>query len=183
MRSWSSVLALAFIALLVTACSNPPKPEELSQSAAEVIDSSAASEAATVEIPDATTQGLASEAGFQGDPLNDPNSPLASRVIYFAYDSNSVETQYFDVLAAHGEYLAAHPDVIARLEGHADERGSPEYNIALGERRAKAVEQSLSLQGASARQFDLVSYGEERPAVIGHDESAWSANRRVEIIY
>lgn len=161
----------------------PPKPEPVGDKPAEIIDGSAASGAATVEIPEASTQGLAPEPGFQGDPLNDPSSPLATRVIYFAYDSNSIEPQYFDVLAAHANYLASHPGMMARLEGHADERGSPEYNIALGERRAKAVEQSLSLQGANPGQFDLVSYGEERPAVEGHDESAWSANRRVEIIY
>ena len=86
-------------------------------------------------------------------------------------------------MEAHAHYLAANAGATVTLEGHADERGSREYNIGLGERRAVGVRQLMSLLGASGSQIRTVSYGEERPAVDGHSESIWSANRRVEIIY
>jgi peptidoglycan-associated lipoprotein len=87
------------------------------------------------------------------------------------------------IIQAHADYLAQHPTVKVTLEGHTDERGSREYNIGLGERRAKAVAEMMKLMGVSADQISTVSYGEERPAALGHDESAWHLNRRVEIVY
>jgi peptidoglycan-associated lipoprotein len=87
------------------------------------------------------------------------------------------------VVAAHAKYLAAHSGTRVRLEGHTDERGSREYNIGLGERRAQSVRRALLLQGAADAQISTVSYGEERPAAPGHDEAAWAKNRRVEIMY
>ena len=87
------------------------------------------------------------------------------------------------MLAAHGRYLAQNPQASVRLEGHADERGSREYNIGLGERRAQSVRRALALQGANPEQLSTVSYGEERPAVLGSDEEAWRLNRRVELVY
>jgi len=104
-------------------------------------------------------------------------------VIYFAYDSDDVLPEYQPVVTAHAGYLAAHAGQSAVLEGHADERGSSEYNIALAERRARSVERSLRLQGAGGDQLQIVSYGEEKPAVAGHEESSWQQNRRVEIVY
>ncbi len=86
-------------------------------------------------------------------------------------------------MAAHAKYLASNPTARIRLEGNTDERGSREYNIGLGERRAQAVRRALLLQGASDGQLSTVSYGEERPAAAGHDEASWSKNRRVEIVY
>lgn len=108
---------------------------------------------------------------------------LASRVVYFDFDSSEIKGTGTDVVAAHAKYLAANGSARVRLEGHTDERGSREYNIGLGERRAQAVRRALMLQGASDGQISTVSYGEERPAVPGHDEAAWSKNRRVEIVY
>jgi peptidoglycan-associated lipoprotein len=104
-------------------------------------------------------------------------------VIYFEYDSSEIRSDFNAMLAAHGRYLAATPGQSIRLEGHADERGSREYNIGLGERRAQAVRQILQLQGASSSQLVTISYGEEQPAVFGSDEEAYSLNRRVEIVY
>ncbi|HSR63038.1 MAG TPA: peptidoglycan-associated lipoprotein Pal [Gammaproteobacteria bacterium] len=115
--------------------------------------------------------------------LDDPDSPLSVRVIYFEYDSSEVRPEYREIVEAHANYLANNPGTSVTLEGHADERGSREYNLALGERRAQAIQQQLTLLGASPGQIRTVSYGEERPAVDGHDESAYSQNRRVEIIY
>jgi len=108
---------------------------------------------------------------------------LATRLVYFDFDSSEIKGQGTDVVGAHAKYLAANSSARVRLEGHTDERGSREYNIGLGERRAQAVRRALLLQGASDGQISTVSYGEERPAVPGHDEAAWAKNRRVEIVY
>lgn len=117
-----------------------------------------------------------------GDP-NDPNGPLSVRVIYFDLDSSTVRADFRSTIEAHAAYLAGNPDVSISLEGHADERGSREYNLALGERRALAVRKQLVLLGASAGQAQAVSYGEERPVMEGSDEESYALNRRVEIIY
>lgn len=126
--------------------------------------------------------GRGAQPAGLGD-LDSATGPLSKRVIYFAYDSDDVLPEYEPVVAAHAEYLAAHAGQTAVLEGHADERGSSEYNIALSERRAKSVERSLRLQGATEGQLQIVSYGEEKPAVSGHEEDSWQQNRRVEIVY
>jgi peptidoglycan-associated lipoprotein len=108
---------------------------------------------------------------------------LAQRVIYFDFDNAEIRSEYRDVVAAHAANLSRTPTMKVRLEGHADERGSREYNIGLGERRAQSVRRALMLQGVGDGQIVTVSYGEERPAVSGSDEAAWAKNRRVEIVY
>lgn len=120
---------------------------------------------------------------FGASALTDPASPLAKRVIYFAFDSSEVTPESRELIAIHARYLAQNPEISVVLEGHADERGSREYNLALGERRAKAVERLMTLQGVGARQLQVISFGEERPVAFGHDESAWRLNRRVELLY
>ncbi|MFQ5470417.1 MAG: peptidoglycan-associated lipoprotein Pal [Gammaproteobacteria bacterium] len=142
-----------------------------------------------------TTSGSGSEMGgaevmpgptdevMDIDPLQDPASPLSKRVIYFDFDQSEIKPEFQSIIQAHATYMAEHPGVSAVLEGHADERGSREYNVGLGERRANAVSRFLSLQGASSSQIETVSYGEERPVAFGHDEDSWRLNRRVEIIY
>ncbi len=108
---------------------------------------------------------------------------LSKRVIYFDFDKSDIRADSQSVVAAHAAYLSKNPSQKVRLEGHADERGSREYNIGLGERRAQAVRRALMLQGVSEAQLSTVSYGEERPAVAGSDEQAYALNRRVEIVY
>jgi peptidoglycan-associated lipoprotein len=108
---------------------------------------------------------------------------LAKRTIYFDFDNSEIKGEATDIVAAHAKYLAAHSTARVRLEGNTDERGSREYNIGLGERRSQAVRRALLLQGASDAQLSTVSYGEERPASAGHDDTAWAKNRRVEIVY
>jgi len=108
---------------------------------------------------------------------------LDTLTVYFDFDSSQVRADYLDVVNAHGMYLASNPNVNVTVEGHCDERGSREYNIALGERRANSVKQVLQSQGASANQIVTISYGEERPAVRGSGESVWSQNRRAEFVY
>jgi peptidoglycan-associated lipoprotein len=115
--------------------------------------------------------------------LDDPTSLLSVRIIYFEYDSSDVKSDDRTTVEAHAAYLVENPSTIITLEGHADERGSREYNLALGERRALTVKRQMTLIGASPDQIRTVSYGEERPAIDDHDEYSWSQNRRVEIIY
>jgi peptidoglycan-associated lipoprotein len=126
---------------------------------------------------------LGAGAAYKGHELDDPASPLSTRTIYFEFDSSRVGDADMAVVNAHAAYLSKNPNARIKLEGHADERGSREYNVALGERRAAAVNQVMKLQGAGRDQLTMVSYGEERPAAMGHDEASWSKNRRVEIIY
>jgi len=123
------------------------------------------------------------EDGYQDSRFSDPSNPLSHRIVYFDYDSSSVRPQDLPILEAHAAYLSANPNVNIRVEGHTDDRGSREYNLALGERRALAIRQILMLQGASINQFQVTSYGEERLAAEGYDESVWSQNRRVELTY
>lgn len=128
--------------------------------------------------------GANSASGEEGAEAPGPlEGMLAKRTIYFDFDSSEIRGEGTDIVAAHAKYLAANGGMKVRLEGHTDERGSREYNIGLGERRAQAVRRALLLQGASEGQLSTVSYGEERPAAAGSDEAAWTKNRRVEIVY
>lgn len=122
-----------------------------------------------------------STSGFS--QLDDPQSPLSVRIIYFEYDSSEIRSEYRSTIEAHAAYLSQNSGTTITLEGHADERGSREYNLALGERRAQAIKQQMTLLGVSSSQIRLVSYGEERPEIDGHDEASWQQNRRVEILY
>lgn len=125
-------------------------------------------------IGDGGTQG---SGGFGADGAGG-----AGNVVYFEFDSIEISESGRSVVAAAGQYLSSRPAAKVRLDGHADERGTREYNVGLGERRANAVMQALVAAGASAGQISVTSYGEERPAASGHDESSWALNRRVEIV-
>jgi len=131
----------------------------------------------------AQSMGAGTSGGMAMNPLDDPNSLLSKRVIYFDFDKSDIRPEFRDIVQAHATYLSQNANVSVTLEGHADERGSREYNIGLGERRANAVKNVLMLQGASGGQVETVSYGEERPVAMGHDEQSWAQNRRVEIVY
>ena len=140
---------------------------------------------ATSEEPGAATPGVETNGVGQGSPTAGgaagEQAGLAVRVIYFDFDNAEIRPEYRDIIAAHARRLASNSALRIRLEGHADERGSREYNIGLGERRAQAVRRALMLLGVGEGQIATVSYGEERPAVEGSDEAAWAKNRRVEI--
>jgi len=167
-----SVLLLA-ACLAVGACaSKPPKPTGPSSAAGNAGADANGANSANANGGNADQEAAGPQAGL-----------LAKRVVYFDFDSSEIKGEGTDIVAAHAKYLAANPSTRVRLEGHTDERGSREYNIGLGERRAQAVRRALLLQGGSDAQISTVSYGEERPAVPGHDEAAWAKNRRVEIVY
>lgn len=127
--------------------------------------------------------GQALSVSYEAGAINDANSVLAGRIIYFDFDSSKVADDFIELVKHHGRYLSANPSTSIRLEGHTDERGTREYNIALGDRRAQAVKRLLMFQGASSDQVTIISYGEEKPANLGHDESTWHLNRRAELVY
>ena len=131
----------------------------------------------------AVSSGAAGSSSFSNYSLDDPNSPLAQRVIYFEYDSAEITMDGQDLLAHHAGYLVANPTVYVTLEGHTDERGSREYNIALGDLRALSVQRVLELNGVAPEQVTVVSYGEEKSAADGNSDAAWRLNRRVELLY
>lgn len=139
--------------------------------------------------PDGKPTGAAGQPGAGGpsgaamlDPKN-PASPLAQRRILFDYDSAAIRDEYRSLLESHALYMKKEKSAKAILQGHADERGSREYNLALGQRRAESVYKALNLLGAPDAQIEAVSLGEEKPVAEGHDEEAWKQNRRTEILY
>ena len=117
------------------------------------------------------------------DELNNPNSPLAKRSVYFDFDSYSVKSDYDSLLKAHAQYLQSHPQRHILIQGNTDERGTAEYNLALGQKRAEAVKKALEADGVSDSQMEAVSLGKEKPVALGHDEASWAQNRRADIIY
>jgi peptidoglycan-associated lipoprotein len=177
MRKILMVLMLATALVSAGGCaSKKPKPGA-SQSTEVGANGGADSSGASSDAANAGSVGSDVDvAGPQG-------GLLAKRVIYFDFDSSDIKGEGNDVVAAHAKYLASHASTRVRLEGNTDDRGSREYNIGLGERRAQSVRRALMLQGAAEGQITTVSYGAERPAAAGTDESAWAKNRRVEIVY
>ena len=132
----------------------------------------------------ATTGGAGQTRAPQPEPLAPERpGPLDTVIVYFDFDSSDIRAEYNDALIAHARNLSSQGRARLRLEGHADERGSREYNIGLGERRAQAVRRFLMLQGSAAGQLSTVSFGEERAAASGSSERSWSRNRRVELVY
>ena len=174
------IIVLIFTAFLLACESTPEKAddavvvEDQGTDLSDVPDT-ADSEAQSYGTGDDDLSGMSS--------LDDPTSLLSVRIIYFEYDSSDVKSEDRTTVEAHAAYLVENPGTIITLEGHADERGSREYNLALGERRAQTVQRQMTLIGASPDQIRTVSYGEERPAIDGQDDYSWSQNRRVEIIY
>jgi peptidoglycan-associated lipoprotein len=128
---------------------------------------------------------LGGDAASQGGDVTGANGtgPLARKVIYFDFDKSEIKPEFADIVTAHARNLSSHPNLKMKLEGNTDERGTREYNIGLGERRAQAVKRALMLQGVAESQLTTISFGSERPAVEGDDEAAWAKNRRVELVY
>jgi peptidoglycan-associated lipoprotein len=154
--------------------------------------------AATASAGGATTSGLGGTGvggttpsggavgtgtGGSGSPLRDPANILSKRSVYFDYDSFVVKDEFRPLVEAHARYLVANRGTRMIIQGNTDERGSREYNIALGQKRADAVKRTMTLLGAQEAQIESVSFGKEKPKNAGHDESAWAENRRADIVY
>lgn len=170
--------------LLLAGCANQEGVDNQTEQAAQGSAQNQPLEGATpIAGSDAEASALQQDKLSAQEMLEQQDTPLASRVIYFDYDSAKVDEDSMALLETHGDFIAGNGNVHVTLTGHTDERGSREYNIALGDRRAQSVRRILLFQGASTDQIDTISYGEEEPAVLGHDEAAWSKNRRVELKY
>ena len=169
------------ILTVLAACSSTPTKE---QDGAAVEDRSKPQvvDRAPVKPAQPDTRPF-TDKGVAGNPLKDPGSILSKRSIFFDYDSNLVKDEFKPVVTAHARYLQQHPAAKMKIEGNADDRGSREYNLALGQRRADAVRQMMQLLGAKAEQVETVSFGEEKPRCSDGTESCWSQNRRGDIVY
>ena len=170
--TWRLLLALV-IAVAISACKTTEPETE------------AVTEPETTPVVEEVTTAAAPDPRDYSDARNFDNaeSLLSKRVIYFDFDKSDVKAEYRDIVAAHAAYVSAHGSARVTLEGHADERGTREYNLGLGERRGNAISGLLSAAGARGSQLDTVSYGEERPVCRVSDENCWWQNRRVEIVY
>jgi len=180
------LMALMFI-LALSACSDKVVKQQLSEQGAQNLG---AENSAYDGGNDLSVETVAIGQGMdqvtelmQSDTFSNPNSPLSKRVIYFEYDSSNVKAEFVPVVEAHAVYLVNNPNQIITLEGHSDERGTREYNIALAEQRAKSVFNMLQVLGVMSHQVGVVSYGEEKPDAMGSDEDAFQLNRRVEVVY
>jgi peptidoglycan-associated lipoprotein len=158
------------IAMTVAACQPKPKPTE----PAPVTEPAK---------PVVTEAALDPSDYTDARNFDNPQSLLSKRVVYFDFDKSTVRPEFRGIVSAHAAYTAAHSSARVTLEGHADERGTREYNLGLGERRGNAVMGLMSAQGSRGDQLNVVSYGEERPVCRVSDETCWSQNRRVEIVY
>jgi peptidoglycan-associated lipoprotein len=130
-----------------------------------------------------TTSSGVSGTTAQGNPLRDPRNILSKRSVFFDFDSYAVKDDYRPLIDAHGKYLQGNRTAKMTIQGNCDERGSREYNIALGQRRADAVKRMMLLDGATEQQIETVSFGKEKPRNGGHDEGAWAENRRDDFVY
>lgn len=139
--------------------------------------------AAPMESPPVTDTNPVDESGRYTRDSLDSDSCLRQRVVYFDLDRSEIKPEFQAQIACHAAYMRQFPSSRVSLEGNADERGTREYNLGLGERRGNAVQSALSAAGASSSQLTVVSYGEERPVCKEHGEGCWSKNRRVEIVY
>ena len=170
-------LSFALASSLLAACSSTP----VTPPAAPATPAPAAAPApkpAAAATPASTVTAVNLPAHL------DPNSAISKeRSVYFDFDDFSIKPAYTALVERHGKYLAATAGLTAKVEGNADERGSAEYNLALGQKRAEAVVKALKIYGAKDGQLEAVSWGEERPAASGHDEAAWAQNRRADIVY
>lgn len=170
--SMKKLALLGALTLVMAGCSsvnldNPPVEDRSSGANATAGDSVVAKTSVAAPVDD----GKASQAAIAN----------VSRLVYFDYDSYVIKPEFQALIEAHAGYIKAERSRKVVIEGHTDERGGREYNLALGQRRAESVAKSLTLLGVSGSQLEAVSFGKERPAVEGHDEAAWSKNRRVEL--
>jgi peptidoglycan-associated lipoprotein len=172
-------LSALLVALVLAACSSKAVKE--SPQAATPINTQSQS-SSTSQSDGANTKG-ATQSNVSVNPLTDPNNILSKRSVYFDFDKYDIKPEYKPLISAHAEYLKSHPTANTTLEGNADERGSREYNLALGQKRAVSVKSALSLLGVGEKQIETVSYGKERANTDCNDEGCWQKDRHTDIKY
>lgn len=168
-------------AATIAGCSTTPDDTTSGADAGDQMSTDTSSTEATYGAGDDSVDGMSTGVDSTQQSLKD--IAMQATTVYFDFDKSSIRPDAYEILKAHAAYLSANPSVSVRLEGHADERGTREYNLALGERRGNSVANYLTANGASSSQLQVVSYGEERPLAEGNNEAAWAKNRRVEIKY
>jgi peptidoglycan-associated lipoprotein len=172
-----NIILCCALALLAAACaSNKPEAPVTGPSTGTGTTGTGTPSTGSTTTPNAG-------GNVSGNPLHDPNNILSKRSVYFDFDSNVVKDEYRGLIQAHSRYMTEHREARARIEGNCDERGSREYNLALGQRRAEAVKKIMTVLGVPDGSIETVSFGEEKPASMGHDEEAWAKNRRDDIKY
>lgn len=175
-----NLITIIFVSLLLAACASAPQERAEVVEAKPSAQSTSATPGAELGAPtsaDVSTQGLTESA------IAAQQQGLQDKSIYFDFDTFVVKPEYRDLLRQHADILQAHPQNSVTLEGNADERGSAEYNLAIGSKRAYAVKVQLTLLGIAASRIHEVSFGEEKPRAMCHDESCWQQNRRVDFAY
>ena len=182
------IFAAAAFAVLLAGCQSTPTTQDAApvedRAAAGASGTSGASTAGTgTSGVSGTSAGASGTGAAGGNPLKDPANVLSKRSVYFDFDSFVVKDEYKPLIEAHGRYLAGNRSARMTIQGNTDERGSREYNIALGQKRADSVKRMLMLMGAQEAQVETVSFGKEKPRNPGHDEAAWAQNRRDDIVY
>jgi peptidoglycan-associated lipoprotein len=178
MKRIISIALLIAGAALLSGCPKKHNVSEPPVAGSQVPDSSTAEEGAST-----STNPLGGDADSRARSLGEGTGTLARKVIYFDFDKSEIKPEYADIVTTAAHNMTGNPKMKMKLEGNTDGRGTREYNIGLGERRAQAVRRALMLQGVAESQVTTVSFGAERPAVEGDDEAAWSKNRRVEVVY
>ena len=167
------------IAALAAGCAS----KEARQDAPVTDRSAGVTQPSGTASPGTSTSRPSQQASIAGNPLRDPSNILSKRSVFFEYDSNVVKDEYRGMVQAHSRYMGDKRDSRIRIEGNCDERGSREYNLALGQRRAESVKKMMTVLGVGDARIETISYGEEKPMSPGHDEQAWSQNRRADIKY
>ena len=176
-----AILIAAFavtMSALFAACSTTPTEE---QKPADVVDKGSPAKPETARVAPVESTAKPSASGV--NPLKDPNNVLSKRTIYFDFDKFDIKEEYRPIVEAHAKYLRDHPGSKVLIQGNADERGSREYNVGLGQRRSDSVKKMMTLLGAKEAQIESVSLGEEKPACSEHSEECWAKNRRGEVLY
>jgi peptidoglycan-associated lipoprotein len=176
-----AILIAAFavtMSALFAACTTTPTDE---QKPADVVDKGSPTKPETSRVAPVDVTGKPSASGV--DPLKDPNNILSKRTVYFDFDKFDVKEEYRPVVEAHAKYLRENPGRKVLIQGNADERGSREYNVGLGQRRSDSVKKMMTLLGVKEAQIESVSLGEEKPACSEHSEDCWAKNRRGEVLY
>lgn len=178
MKHWITLFAAVG---LLAGCASTPKDEGAKVEDRTPQTTQPPSTAKTAPPSDKTAGVQQPNVG--GDPLKDPSNILSRRSVYFDYDSNVVKEEFKPLVSAHAGYIGKNRQQRMTIQGNTDERGSREYNLALGQRRADAVKQMMTLLGAPSAQIETVSFGEEKPRAQGGGEQAFSENRRADIVY
>jgi peptidoglycan-associated lipoprotein len=186
MRNW--IIAAFLLAALAGCASTPddatPTDDKAATATTPAAGSGATTSGATTSgAPAGAVSGTSTSGGIPASALKDPKNILSKRSIYFEYDQFTIKDEYRPIVEAHAKYLQANRSARAILQGHTDERGTREYNIALGQKRADAVKNLMLLLGATEIQIETVSFGKEKPRREGHDEGSWAENRRVDIVH